>query len=698
MPLTQASLLLTHLIALSAFSALAMNDFFHRAASVLGLGLLAASFLFTLSGKKLNQAPRLWNGLSVLFCLFFVADVAWLSRDLLSAGMHFLAYLMVYRLLHLESSKDELQLYLISFLQLLAAAGDGSHFGYAISFLFSSLFMVAGLLLLHFRREEESRAQDAPISMREAIPSRFLIIPPILTLIVLTVTLLVFFLIPRIGMAFFQKRTPSLQRMSGFSERVNLGSLGPIKLDPSSVMRVVPLSGETGALPSYLRGMSFDAYDGKAWQNTLKQKADLSRGADEAFAVAPLPRQQPIVKKTILLEPIDTSVLFTTDKVVSIQSSVPNLSKDQSGTLYFPSIPLRRIEYEITAALERLSELDRQLVQIDYPPEIRSYYLPAEGTAGTDADSNPKIAALAREITGPYPTVHEKILAVAHYLKSNYTYTLDVLPSRRPPLEEFLFYQKKGYCEYYASAMVVLLRSVGIASRLVTGFLPGEWNEVGKYYLVRQSDAHAWVEAYFPGGRWIPFDPTPAVPQDRNAVLKMTAAYLDWAQLKWDRYIVRYSLRDQFDFVQGTGERIGTFSDRIYSLATGWKRWLRSLLHPALLPVPLVFLFLFLVLGGSLFFWMKRRRFRIRKGKGLKEISAVYAEMLRIVAKKGLVKKRHQTPFEFIENIRGARLEMLKATEGITRIYCRVRFGGKALSPEEGAKIETLLTQLRSSP
>ena len=688
MPLTQASLLLSHLVALSAFSALVMNDFFHRIGSVLGLGLLAVSFLFTLSGKKIKGTPRLWNGLSILFCLFFAADIAWLSRDLLSAGMHFLAYLMVYRLFHLEHSKDELQLYLISFLQLLAAAGDGSHFGYAISFLFSSFFMVAGLLLQHFRREQESRAPaGAPPPLNEAIPSRFLIIPPVLTLAVLTVTLVVFFLIPRIGMAFFQKRAPALQRMSGFSERVQLGSLGPIKLDPSLVMRVVPLSEETGALPSYLRGMSFDAYDGKAWRNTLGRKTELRRGGDEAFAVSPLPRQRPVLKKTILLEPIDTSVLFTTDKVVSIQSPVPSLSRDQSGTLYFPSVPLRRVEYEIAAALEKLSEPDRKIARIDYPPEIRGRYLPAG-----EGDFSPRIADLAREITGPYPTLYEKVMAVEHYLKSNYTYTLDVPPSRRPPLEEFLFYQKKGYCEYYASAMVVLLRSVGIASRLVTGFLPGEWNEVGKYYLVRQSDAHAWVEVYFPDERWISFDPTPAVPQERNAVLKITAAYLDWAQLKWDRYIVRYSLRDQFDFVQGTSERIGTLSDRIYSLATGWRRWLRSLLNPAL---PAVALSLFV--GGALFFYINRRGFRIRKGNRLKEISAVYAEMLRIVAKRGVVKKRHQTPLEFIESVRIARQELFKEAEGITRIYCHVRFGGKALSPEEAAKIEALLTQLRSS-
>jgi len=692
MSLKKSALLLTHLIALAAFSSLVMNDFFHWLGAVIGLGLLSLSFLFVFSGKRVPPAPRVWSGLSILCCLFFLIDLLWLSRDLLSAGMHFLTYLMAYRLFHLENAKDELQLYLIGFLQLLAAAGDGSHFGYAVAFLFSSFFMVGGLLVQHFKREQESRSPAlAGRSIREVIPSRFLMMPPLLTFIVLMVTLLVFFLIPRVGIAFFQKKAPSLQKISGFSERVDLGALGAVKLDPSSVMRVVPMTEEKGVPPPYLRGMSFDAYDGRAWQNTLKQKKELTRGIEEGFLVTPPPRNRPTRKKTILLEPLETSVLFTADKAASIQVPLPSLLKDLSGTLYLPSNIRRRLEYEITSFSEPVLDSDRATVQIDYPSWIRDHYLAADVAAGAELSSHLKIAALARDITASSSTVYEKAAAIEHYLKSNYTYTLDVPLSSRPPLEAFLFDHKKGYCEYYASAMVLLLRSIGIAARLVTGFLPGEWNEVGRYYLIRQSDAHAWVEVYFPEERWQVFDPTPSVPQDQNALLKMTAAYLDWMQLKWDRHILRYSLRDQFDFVQGVGERFGNFSDRFYAALTGWKQAFRPLLNRAAVPLALALL----LIAVAVLVGLKRGRFRIRKKRGEKEISAIYREMLRILAGKGLMRKAHQTPLEFVEKVRTDHQELVRETEGITQIYCGVRFGRKGFSREEALKIEALLNQLR---
>lgn len=689
MTLLKGSLLLTHLIALTNFSALIMNDFFHPGWAALGIGLIGASSIGALLGKTLNLSSRFWNALSLSFCLFFIVDAMWLSRDLLPAGMHFLTYLMGYRLLHLETSKDELQLYLISFLQLFAAAGDGSHFSYAVSFLLSSFLMVWGLLLQHFKREEEARAPDLlhrPI--REVLPYRFFIMTPFLSMALLTLTVLFFFMIPRVGVAFFQKRGPSSQKISGFSEKVDLGSMGPVKQDRSLVMRVIPNNDLKGASPSYLRGISFDRYDGKAWQNTLLRKTQLIRNTDERFTLGPAPEGLLVSKKTVFLEPLDTQVLFTAGKTVSIRGPFSRLFVDQSGSLYFPSNRSRQMEYELAGVTETFSDSDRKEVRIDYPREIRDHYLPA-GDAETGID--PKITALAEAVTAPYTTVYDKTAAVENYLKTNYTYSLDLSPSSRPPIEEFLFFQKKGYCEQYASAMVLMLRSIGIASRLVTGFLPGEWNEFGQYFLIRQSDAHAWVEVYFPGGRWLSFDPTPAVlPEPQRLFIKEMTAYLDWMRLKWDRYIIRYSLKDQFDAVQGAGDRLGTLSGRLLSIAKWWKGPLQEASGR------LTFIMGISVLGALLLFLTRRRMFGVRKSAGRSAVSASYEEMLRILAKRGLIKKEQQTPFEFLENLRAAGLPLSDGVEGITRTYCRVRFGGKTLSTEEAVRIEALLDRLRT--
>ena len=99
------------------------------------------------------------------------------------------------------------------------------------------------------------------------------------------------------------------------------------------------------------------------------------------------------------------------------------------------------------------------------------------------------------------------------YLRRNFRYTLKLTGTPgRDPLAHFLFETRAGHCEYFASAMAVMLRAIGIPSREVNGFLPGEYNDLGGDYIVRASDAHSWVEAYFPGSGWITFDPTPPAP------------------------------------------------------------------------------------------------------------------------------------------------------------------------------------------
>src|SRR5262249_4618376 len=112
--------------------------------------------------------------------------------------------------------------------------------------------------------------------------------------------------------------------------------------------------------------------------------------------------------------------------------------------------------------------------------------------------------------------------------------------------------RKAGYCEHYATAMVILLRTVGIPARLVTGFLATEWNEFGGYYTVRQQDAHAWVEVYFPRSGWVTMDPTPTVSTpvftSRWDVLRRLSESF---RLQWDRLFVRYSVGDQLAIVQG---------------------------------------------------------------------------------------------------------------------------------------------------
>jgi len=148
----------------------------------------------------------------------------------------------------------------------------------------------------------------------------------------------------------------------------------------------------------------------------------------------------------------------------------------------------------------------------DYPAAISDMYLQLP------SEIDPRIAALARSATEHAPTPYDKAIELEHFLKTKYHYTLDLTGNPgTDPLAHFLFTTRAGHCEYFASSMTVMLRTLGIPSREVNGFLPGEFNELGGDYIVRASDAHSWVEAYFPGSGWIVFDPTPdASDRDRQ--------------------------------------------------------------------------------------------------------------------------------------------------------------------------------------
>src|SRR6202040_328115 len=140
----------------------------------------------------------------------------------------------------------------------------------------------------------------------------------------------------------------------------------------------------------------------------------------------------------------------------------------------------------------------------DYPEDIKQMYLQLPAL-------DPRIAPLAEQMTAQKTTAYDKAAAMELYLRSKYGYTLDL--KGKPgddPLAHFLFETRAGHCEYFASSMTVMLRTLGIPAREVNGFLPGEYNDLGGDYIVRASDAHSWVEVYFPGNEWQVFDPTPA--------------------------------------------------------------------------------------------------------------------------------------------------------------------------------------------
>ena len=522
-------------------------------------------------------------------------------------------------------------------------------------------------------------------------------------------TLAIFFLIPRVGAGVLQKTSGEALRTTGFSDRVDLGTIGSVKQDPQIVMRV-ELSDQPAVEKDrlYLRGLAYDQYDGRSWRHSGTYRRSLSLVADGTFLARPagsrLPDSQSIpIRQDILLETLDTPVLFAAPFAELVSGEFLTVQADAMGGLHLSFLPSSRIRYSVTSQVPQLVADERNASILAYPDSIRSQYL--QVPVGSE-----QVADLAHRVSQQAATPFRRTLAIQQHLLENYRYSLESDTSTLShPLEEFLFTRKTGYCEHYATAMVVMLRTVGIPARLVTGFLATEWNEYGGYFTVRQRDAHAWVEVYFPHSGWITMDPTPtvntAVSTSRWEPLSRLG---ESVRLQWDRLFVRYSAKDQLAVVHGVRE--GT--DALRERASRWVSLLSAPItqvlsrlthmvrtfHPGLpgLVTGLI------VIGLALCLLMLRDRIALWATTHLPTsrpqlaIVQLYTRMLRTVERHGVSKPPAATASEFARLVEQEWKAAGPMVANVTALYHQGRFSRNPLTPGELSRAAEQVGQLQS--
>ncbi|MBH0201343.1 MAG: DUF3488 domain-containing protein [Nitrospira sp.] len=657
------------------------------------------------------------NLLVIVGFLGFWVDMLWVSGELLPAGIHFLMILMIIKLFNLTRRRDYLHLYAISLVAILASGSLTTELWYLPIFLLYLLAGVWTLLLFQLTKHpEEPSMLTMPVAMRPQPPASVSQVTPQLfwlanglALTTFGLTLVIFFTIPRVGAGFYQKGFGENIRTSGFSETVNLGEIGPIKRDPSVVMRVELSDGPPHeASRLYLRGVAFDQYDGKAWTNRLNYRRSVSEDAIGTFilrgsrSLTPL-RLGETIRQKILLEPLDTPVLFAAPFIESVSGKFPSVQSDLTGSVYLPFPSSSRIEYSVLSRSNPVLPEDLGAEPSLYPESVIRHFLqiPAQSE---------RIAALANEITHTQHTIYGKTTAIHSFLTHNFRYSLDApLSEQDQPLEEFLFTRKTGYCEHYATAMVIMLRTIGIPARLVTGFLATEWNEYGNYYVVRQQDAHAWVEVHLPHSGWITMDPTP--PSIESVGNGSPAWYalgrmLDTIRLQWGRFFVQYSAADQLAVVQEL--KAGSTSARNRALDS-----MSALFIPLMAMFvemtdyaskgaiqPLVEVLGLVLIGLALLLWVGIRR-PWAKGAVSKKttrdervITQLYGRMIGHLARKGIAKLAEMPPLEFVRFTQERWNDAGSAVASITELYCRVRFGQIPPTREELLLAEDRLRDL----
>jgi transglutaminase-like putative cysteine protease len=718
MPFDQALRLASIWLASTSFIGLTLGAGLPEWLAVLTGAALIVALIRSREGKLIERLATFrpvstagWNLLVIVGFLGFWVDVLWVSGELLPAGIHFLMILMIIKLFNLNLRRDYLHLYAISLVAILASGSLTTDLWYLPMFLLYLLAAVWTLLLFQQTKHPEEAGMFTssaampprpPASASQVTPQLFWLANG-LALATFGLTLAIFFTIPRVSTGFYQKGFGENLRTSGFSETVNLGAIGPIKRDPSIVMRVELSDGsqyEAGRL--YLRGVAFDQYDGKAWTNRLSYRRTVSEDGTGTFVLrgsrSPTPaRLGEAIRQNILLEPLDTSVLFAAPHIERVSGKLPSIQSDLAGSVYFPFPSSSRIEYSVISRSNPVLPTDLNSESSLYPESFARHFLQIPARSE-------RIAVLAKEVTHTYRTTYDKADAIQSFLTRNFRYSLDApLKDQDQPLEEFLFTRKTGYCEHYATAMVMMLRTIGIPARLVTGFLASEWNEYGNYYLVRQQDAHAWVEMHLPNSGWITMDPTPPSIEtvgSGSPTWHALERMMDIIQLQWSRFFVQYSAADQLAAVRelkaGGMSARNKALDSLSALFSPFMAMLSGTMEYASKgSIQSVAEVLGLALIGlAVFLWLGVKRPWV-KGMASREmmddkqlIVQLYRRMITHLGRKGISKLTAMPPLEFARLTQERWSDAGSAVASITELYCRTRFGRIPLTREELRRAE----------
>lgn len=529
-------------------------------------GLLVAFFL---PSRYRQQSFSRWAGVIAPLGLLTLQLLRLASGpDPIPIIVEFAAGLQVIRLATRRGAAHDQQVILLALLHLIAGTVLGGGLAYGLSFVGFLVLTPGALVLSHLRREVEGNYRqgardrtglpvDVPriLRSRRVIGRSFLLFTCLLSVPVFLFTAVLFLLFPRVGVSLLMVQQVRPTRVVGFSDRVDLGGVGTLRSDPTLALRVhfddLPAE-PPPRLNLYLRGAVFDRYDGRAWSRSPYMGTSPA-GDGSLVVLKRLPEPATDRSLRIDLQPIDPPVVFLPNDAVALRvttrkgelaTRAPQIFSGVHGELRYLQSEKRGLSYQVylQGEQERLPEPMRA-------EEVDKYLQ-------TPPNLSPQIRELAERFAGDQrESPHRAARALETALRANYRYDLES-PSgaAQDPLVDFLFVSKRGHCEFYSTAMVMMLRALDIPARNVTGFVGGTYNRFGGFYAVRQGDAHSWVEAFLPERGWTRFDPTPpssAAPQaEVTGVLAFAREAVEAMAQRWSEHVVGYNLERQLGYLQ----------------------------------------------------------------------------------------------------------------------------------------------------
>lgn len=691
------------------------------------------------------------------------ALVAWSLTDgnWLLHALEFALLMTVSRFFQRRFAKDYLQLYALSFILLLVAAVVHPGPAFAVCFLAYAILTMWGLTLLHLVREIEVQTRTGPEHLlppekpkrrwlgllppkpvkslqdpwptpaasdvalgwrtRRLIGPRFFVASSMLALGVLAISALFFFLFPRLGMGFFFAQTRGGKSVIGFSTDAELGRFGALKTNAEVVARVTfPDAPERLQQSLRLRGLSFDRFAGTGWTRSKDEPWILRHMAGRY----PIPKVDPPDRQTdrtwraeIYLEPLqtDVKVLFAPPRTYQVElldvrfdylrGLRRQLFRTASGDLSFKAPGDTALHYAVEVVEPRNESLDAQALRqapTEPPEEILQRY------TQLPPDLDPRIGELARKLAGSATTWYDKAINVENGLRNGWLYSLDGDQDADKPLEDFLFGKRRGHCEYFATSMALMLRTLGIPARPVHGFAGGAFNPYGGYRMIRQADAHAWVEVFFPRVGWRTFDPTPPAgqlaPPDAgffSAIRQMA----DSAELAWYQWVVEYDLERQIEVFRSVGRMFSGLrrASSLTSFTQGGPGETQGNQTPEQeqggTPVAVIVLGLLATVAGAIGgyrAWRKARDVPIFD----RRIDRAARRLDQGLRRRGLVRAAWETWGRVAERLRPADPELASAIERFAQAYDLARYApaGDAQVRQDAARLARQAADLAVRP
>jgi transglutaminase-like putative cysteine protease len=590
-------------------------------------------------GESVEHAwglPRLAANVLLLGVLGGASLRAWETGEFVSAFSAFLCAIVVLKLWEKREASDYGQLLTMSAFLAVGAVLTGTSLPMGLALVLMVPCLAAAAMLFQIL-ESERQAGIAGKTAWRSVSRPFSVVAGLSLLAGVVVSVVLFIVVPRgIGQEQFGRwGGVAIGRTTGFTNQVDLSRGGLISESQTTVMDVRLFSegmdrniGGEG-LPLHMRGVVLSTYERGRWHrgDTLEiQRVRRQSSQPLAFDTTDAAGNERVLEVTPRRAGSRSTPIFTVNRPKSVE--LIDLSRATDVLLETGPAVIGGLEggwprvYQVRYAMRGASRSELAAAMGSDENVRREISFPVARVRTT-------AARILRDAgIEPDPSLRERdadagaARAIESYMRANFTYTLEgpVAPLRDDPTDWFIHEGRAGHCEHFASAMAALCRGVGIDSRVVAGYLAGEFDESTGSYIVREADAHAWVEAEVGVGRWETFDPTPPSElsalqtAQRRSFLTRVARLFDAVQATWDGSIISFDQGARERLLGGGSGSAGWVDSSLWNLATslrplrermGGGPWWWGLAFVSMVVVPVT---LVVLIGRAIVGWWQTRR------------------------------------------------------------------------------------------